>query len=344
MEIIDYRSDTLTQPTEAMRRALAEAEVGDDVFDEDPTVHRLQALAAEKTGKPAALFVPSGTMGNLVSLLTHCQRGDEIILGQRSHIFVNEVGGLAALGGIHPHPIANREDGTLDLNQIEAAIRKADVHFPPTRLICLENTHNYCGGYPLTAEYMAQVRELADRHGLGIHLDGARIFNAAVALGVEVPALTRDADTVMFSLSKGLSAPVGSLVCGSKEWVLQARKWRKMVGGGMRQAGVLAAAGIEALTHHPDRLTQDHQNAQTLAQGLRATPGIHIDCDRVHTNILFFKLDHPAMGAQALLDYLNGKGIRILQLADGVFRAVVHRHITAEMVATTLKTLREVLK
>ncbi|MGP0629330.1 low-specificity L-threonine aldolase [Nitrospina sp. 32_T5] len=344
MQIIDYRSDTLTHPTDAMRQAMANAEVGDDVFDEDPTVHRLQELAAEQTGKEAALFVPSGTMGNLVSLLTHCQRGDEIILGLRSHIFINEVGGLSALGGIHPHPVANRDDGTLDMGEVKAAIRKEDVHYPPTRLICLENTHNYCGGYPLTTDYMQEVRELADHNGLKIHLDGARLFNAAVALGVEAAALTRDADSVMFSLSKGLSAPSGSLICGPADWVVRARKWRKMVGGGMRQVGILAAAGLEALTHHTERLIEDHQNARELAQGLHKTPGIQINCDRVHTNILFFKLQHPDMGAEALERFLDDQGVRILHMGDGWFRAVVHRHITHDMVKTTLDILREVLK
>ncbi|MCF8720284.1 low-specificity L-threonine aldolase [Nitrospina gracilis] len=344
MQIIDYRSDTLTHPTDAMRRAAAEAEVGDDVFDEDPTVHRLQDMAAETTGKEAALFVPSGTMGNLVSLLTHCQRGDEIILGRRSHIFINEVGGPSALGGIHPHPVANRDDGTLDMQEVEAAIRKEDVHYPPTRLICLENTHNYCGGYPLTAEYMQEVRALADRHGLKVHLDGARLFNAAVALGVKASDLTRDADSVMFSLSKGLSAPVGSLICGPSDWIGRARKWRKMVGGGMRQAGVIAAAGLEALVHHPERLNEDHENAKKLALGLHETPGIRIDCDRVHTNILFFQLQHPDMGSEALLNYLDDRGVRILHMGAGWFRAVTHRHISGDMVAATLKIIREALK
>ena len=274
MQIIDLRSDTMTQPTEGMREAMAQAEVGDDVFNEDPTLHRLQDIAAEKLGMEAALFLPSGTMGNLVSLLTHCGRGDEIILGDRSHIFLNEVGGISALGGIHPHTVPNLDDGTIPLEALENAIRHNDVHYPSTRVICLENTQNYCFGSPLTPQYMDSVAELADKYGLKVHVDGARIFNASTALSFDVKELTRQADSVMFCLSKGLSAPVGSVICGTRDWVGKARKWRKMVGGGMRQAGHLAAAGIVALETLVDRLVEDHQNARVLAEGLKGLPGV----------------------------------------------------------------------
>ena len=246
--MIDLRSDTLTHPTQSMREAMATAEVGDDVFQEDPTVQKLETLSAEKMGKEAALFVPSGCMGNLISLLSHCGRGDEILLGDRSHISLYEVGGVAALGGVHPRPLPNNNDGTISIDLLEKGIRHSDIHCPPTRLICLENTHNFCQGSPITPDYMTEVREIANKFGLKIHLDGARIFNAAVALGVPVAKLTEKVDSVMFCLSKGLSAPVGSLVCGSSEFIVKARKARKMVGGGMRQVGHIAAAGLIAIT------------------------------------------------------------------------------------------------
>ena len=230
--MIDLRSDTFTQPTQSMRDAMATAEVGDDVFQEDPTVQKLEILAAEKTAKEAAVFVPSGTMGNLISVLSHCGRGDEILLGDRSHISLYEVGGVSALGGVHPRTLPNNEDGTISIELLEKGIRHLDIHSPPTRLICLENTHNFCQGSPLSPEYMRTVQDLAKKYGLKIHLDGARIFNAAVALKIPVSELTKKVDSVMFCLSKGLSAPVGSLVCGSSEFIEKARKIRKMVGGG----------------------------------------------------------------------------------------------------------------
>ena len=343
MTVIDLRSDTLTQPTAAMREAMAQAEVGDDVFDEDPTIHRLQDMAAEKLGLAAALYLPSGTMGNLVSLLTHCGRGDEIILGDRSHIFLNEVGGLSALGGIHPHTVPNRDDGTLPLEALENAIRQSDQHYPPTRLICLENTHNYCFGSPLTPQYMDSVAELAGKYRLRVHLDGARIFNASVALSVDVRELTRQADSVMFSLSKGLSAPVGSVIAGPRDWVAQARKWRKMLGGGIRQAGHLAAAGIVALETQIDRLQEDHQNARTLAQGLKQLPGIQIEPEKNPTNILFFQLDHPKVTPEDFLQQMESKGVKLLLMEGGLFRAVLNRMITPEHTESALAIAQEIL-
>ncbi len=343
MTIIDLRSDTMTQPTEAMREAMARAEVGDDVFNEDPTLHRLQDLAAEKLGMEAALYLPSGTMGNLVSLLTHCGRGDEIILGDRSHIFLNEVGGLSALGGIHPHTVPNRDDGTLPLDALEDAIRHSDLHYPPTRLICLENTQNYCFGSPLTPQYMDSVAELAGKYGLRVHLDGARIFNASVALSLDVRELTRQADSVMFSLSKGLSAPVGSVIAGPRDWLEQARKWRKMVGGGMRQAGHLAAAGIVALETQIERLQEDHQNTQTLAQGLKQLPGIQIEPEKNPTNILFFQLDHPKVTPEDFLERMESQGVKLLLMEGGLFRAVMNRMVTPEHTESALGIAQEIL-
>ena len=273
MTIIDLRSDTVTLPTPAMRQAMAEAELGDDVFGEDPTTIRLEQMAAERVGQEAAMLVPSGTMANLVCVLTHCGRGDEAILGDQCHTFVYEVGGIAALGGVHPHPVPNQPDGTLRLEDIERAIRSDNVHFPRSRLICLENTHNQCGGRVLRPGYMAEVVDLAHRRGLKVHLDGARVFNAAVALGVDVRELTAGMDSVSFCLSKGLSGPVGSLVCGPKEFVGQARRVRKMLGGGMRQCGVIAAAGIVALEQMVDRLAEDHALAQQARTGHRRGTG-----------------------------------------------------------------------
>jgi threonine aldolase len=343
MQIIDLRSDTMTQPSEAMRQAMAQAEVGDDVFNEDPTINKLQDLAADKLGKEAALFLPSGTMGNLVSLLTHCGRGDEIILGDRSHIFLNEVGGLSALGGIHSHPIPNQDDGTLPLEAILAAIRPTDLHYPPTRLICLENTHNYCNGSPLTPQYMDSVAEIAGKYNLRVHVDGARIFNASIALDIDPRELTRQADSVMFCLSKGLSAPVGSIIVGKQNWIEKARKWRKMLGGGMRQAGHLAAAGIVALETGINRLIEDHRNAKNLALGLQKLEGIIIEQEKPITNILFFKIAHPKVTPEIFLNKMDSNGVKLLIMEGGEFRAVLSRIVNQEDTEEVLKIAEKIL-
>ena len=339
--MIDLRSDTLTHPTQSMRDAMATAEVGDDVFQEDPTVQKLENLSAEKMGKEAALFVPSGCMGNLISLLSHCGRGDEILLGDRSHISLYEVGGVAALGGVHPRPLPNKNDGTISIDLLEKGIRHSDIHCPPTRLICLENTHNFCQGSPITPEYMTEVREIANKFGLKIHLDGARIFNAAVALGVPVAKLTEKVDSVMFCLSKGLSAPVGSLVCGSSEFIIKARKARKMVGGGMRQVGHIAAAGLIAINEQVDRLQEDHDNAKFLASQLSVLDGIEVDVTRIKTNIIFFKL--TGINGEVLLNQLEQNQIKILMTDADVFRAVLHREVSKEQVQTVVKTFQSIL-
>jgi len=341
---IDLRSDTLTQPTKTMRKAMAEAEVGDDVFSEDPTVNRLEKIAASRMGKEAAVFVPSGTMGNLISMLSHCSRGDEVILGDQSHIFLNEVGGISALGGIHPHIISNESDGTLNLETVEKKIRASDLHYPPTRVIALENTHNYCMGTPIKPEYMQQIGNLAKRYNLKIHVDGARIFNASVAMRVDVKDLVREVDSVMFCLSKGLSAPVGSLVCGNKKFIDEARKWRKMVGGGMRQSGHLAAAGIIALDELVNELKKDHSNAQALAQGLSMLRGIVLKPALIKTNIIFFSLEHPALSPEEYLKKLELQGIKMLMIEPGVFRAVLHREISEFQVEQVIRTSEELTK
>ena len=344
MNIIDLRSDTLTNPTKAMRKAMSEAEVGDDVFSEDPTVNQLEKIAAERMGKEAAIFVPSGTMGNLISILSHCERGDEVILGDQSHIFLNEVGGLSALGGIHPHIIKNEPDGTLDLKTIEQKIRTSDIHYPPTRLITLENTHNYCMGSPISPEYMRQVGNLSQKYNLKIHIDGARIFNAAIALKLDVKDLLCEADSVMFCLSKGLSAPVGSIVCGSKNFIHKTRKWRKMVGGGMRQSGHLAAAGIIALNDLTERLKEDHFNAQKLAQGLARLKRIVLKPELIKTNIIFFSLEHSNIKPETFLENLEAQGIKILMIHEGVFRIVLHREISETQVELVIKAMKEITK
>jgi len=327
-----------------MREAMYRAEVGDDVYGEDPTVNRLEAMSAERMGKEAALYVASGTMGNLVSLLTHCNRGDEVILGHMAHTFLYEVGGIAALGGIHPHTVPNQPDGTLDLADIEEAIRADNIHFPRTRLICLENTHNRCGGAALSPEYTASVCALARRYGLAVHLDGARIFNAAIALGVDAKELTKDVDSVLFCLSKGLSAPVGSVVCGSKDFIAEARRNRKIVGGGMRQAGIIAAAGVVALEQMVDRLADDHANACRLAEGLAETPELFVDLDRVQTNIVIFELRSDRLTSAEFVEKLGEKGVKLLAISGRRLRAVTHYGIEGEDIEAALAIIHQVME
>ncbi|NLH40965.1 MAG: low-specificity L-threonine aldolase [Planctomycetes bacterium] len=344
MHVVDLRSDTVTLPSDEMREAMAQAELGDDVFGEDPTVNRLERMAAERVGKEAGLFVASGTMGNLTSILTHCRRGEEVILGDQSHTFIYEGGGIAALGGIHPHTIPNQPDGTLRLEDIEAAIRPDNVHFPRTRLICLENTHNRCCGVPLTPQYTGAVADLARRRGLGIHLDGARLFNAAVALGVNVKELAASVDSLSICLSKGLAAPVGSVICGSKAFIAEARRVRKVLGGGMRQAGVLAAAGIVALEKMVDRLREDHDNARRLAEGIAGIEGLAIDPANVHTDIVYFDVVGTGLAADTLIKRLSDRGVRMLSVGPKRIRAVTHYGITADDIERTIGVLEEVAK
>jgi len=343
MKIIDLRSDTVTLPTPTMREALYHAELGDDVFGEDPSTNRLEKMAADQMGKEAALLVPSGTMGNLICVLTHCARGEEVILGDKSHTFLNEAGGVSALGGIQPHTVPNQPDGTMRLEDIEAAIRGDNIHFPRTRLICLENTHNRCNGSPLTAVYIDSVAALAKRHGLLVHLDGARIFNAAVALGVSVTELTKSVDSLIFCLSKGLSAPIGSVVCGSREFIAEALRTRKVLGGGMRQTGVIAAAGTIALEQMVDRLTEDHMNARRLAEGIAQIPGLSIDPARIKTNIIFFDLVNDRLTADEFIKQLGQKGIRLLPTGPSRFRMVTHYGINSEDIDAALVALGEVM-
>lgn len=344
MQIIDLRSDTITRPTPSMRQAMASADVGDDVFGEDPTVNRLEEMAAERMQKEAALFVASGTMANIVSQMAHCGRGDEMIIGDQAHIFFYEQGGSAALGGIHPRTIRTEPDGTLSLEDIEASIRPDNVHFPITRLIALENTHNRCNGSPLRPEYMEAVSALARRFQLKIHVDGARIFNAATALNTTASDLVTVADSVSFCLSKGLAAPVGSLVCGSKIFIAKARRVRKVLGGGMRQAGVLAAAGIVALTEMVDRLSEDHENAKVLCMGLSQIKGLRVDPERVFTNIVYIDITRSGLTESELAGRLETEGVRLIPVGPKRLRAVTHYHITKEDVNETLKIVSKVMR
>ena len=331
---IDLRSDTVTLPTPEMRQAMATAAVGDDVFGEDPTVNELEALAARMTGKEAALFVSSGTMGNLGALLAHCGRGQEVILGDESHIYHYENGSASALGGMVMHPVPTNADGTLPLEAIEKAIHLPShnyhfYHWAPPGVICLENTHNRCGGAILPPSYFAEVAALASAHGLPIHLDGARLFNAAVASGRPVTDWTQHVSSVQLCLSKGLAAPVGSMICGSAAFVDRARRMRKILGGGMRQAGVIAAPGIVALTTMVDRLAEDHANAKILAEGVARLPGVSLDLATVHTNIVVFKM--PSVAAAEALQAAAGKaGLQISDFGGGRLRMVTHYGITAD--------------
>jgi threonine aldolase len=345
VDIIDMRSDTVTRPTPHMRAAMAAAEVGDDVYGEDPTINRLQEMAAERMGKEAGLFVPSGTMGNLAAVLAHCGRGDEVILGNLGHTFLFEGGGIAALGGVHPFVLPTQPDGTLTLDDIRAAIRGDDPHYPVSRLVTLENTHNRCGGVPLTPLYMDQIGQLAQETGLKVHLDGARIFNAAVALGVPAARLAAAADSVTFCLSKGLCAPVGSVLCGSRDFIYKARRIRKQLGGGMRQAGVLAAAGIVALEEMVDRLDEDHCRARNLARGLSNIPGLAVKHEMPPTNMVFAALDERAdLSAQQVVQQLLAQGVKVGAVGPRRFRLVTHYWIDDEGVDRAIQAFQQVLK
>jgi len=342
--IIDLRSDTVTHPTPAMREAMYRAEVGDDVMGEDPTVNRLQEMAAERMGKEAALFVASGTMGNLICILAQCGRGDEVIMGDKAHTFLFEAGGPSVLGGVHVRTVRNRDDGTLDPAEVEAAVRADNVHFPRSRLVVLENTHNRCGGAVLARAQMDPIVAVARKHNLNAHLDGARIFNAAVALGVDARTLAEPFDTVSFCLSKGLSAPVGSLVCGTREFVREATRLRKVLGGGMRQAGIIAAAGIVALEQMVDRLADDHANARRLAEGLAEMGVFDIRLDRVQSNILIFGLATQRFTPQQLVARCAQDGLKFQAIEGGQFRMVTHYGIEREDIDRTLRILTDAIR
>ena len=345
MDYIDLRSDTVTKPTPEMREAMAKAAVGDDVYGDDPTINQLQELAATKLGKEAGLFVPSGTMGNLAGILAHCNRGDEVIMGQHAHTFLHEGGGISTLGGVHSCQIPEQLDGSLALNDIEAAIRADDEHEPITRLIEIENTQNACGGVFQSPAYIQQLADFAHERGLILHMDGARVFNAAAAQGLDVSQLTSPVDSVTFCLSKGLGAPVGSVLCGSADFIKKARRIRKHLGGGMRQAGIIAAAGIIALNSMVDRLVEDHVRARYMAEGLSEVPGIILKPGTPATNMLYFDLDSTVkLSTQQIENKLKERGILTSASGPRRFRLVTHLWIKDSDVDATVAAFREVLQ
>ena len=348
-DIVDLRSDTLTLPTPEMRDAMARAEVGDDVWEEDPTVKRFEAMAAERLGKAAGLFVTSGTMGNLVSVVSQAQAGQEVVLDLDSHIFNNEVAGASVVGNVQMRPVKTAR-GFLTPDQVREALRPANIHIPPTGLVCIENTHNRHGGTCCTPEEISAVAAVAHRAGVPVHLDGARLFNAAVALKRPARDFVRDIDSVTFCVSKGLAAPVGSVICGSSEVVARARRVRKMLGGGMRQAGVIAAAGIVALERMVDRLAEDHANARALAEGVARLPGLSIDLASVQTNIVIFGVERggtPEASAAATAELVAGcaaRKVKIHAIGPSSVRCVTHKDIDAEDIARTLDAFAEITR
>lgn len=351
VQVVDLRSDTVTKPTHEMRVAMMEAVVGDDVFQEDPTVNELEKKAATMFGKEHALFVTSGTMGNLISVMVHCsRRGDEILTGDMSHISVYEQGGVASLGGVHPRTVKTLLDGTLDLQDLESKIRPDDVHAPCTRLVCIENTHNLRGGRVLKLSYMKNLIEVTNKHNLKLHIDGARIFNAAAALNVPVASLVEGADSVSCCLSKGLGAPVGSVIVGNCDFISKARRLRKALGGGTRQSGVLAAPGIIALERMSQRLLIDHDNAKRLALGISSMKslGLQVDLDTVETNMVYFTVCHPNLNASQLVEKLDtcedDIRVRILVVEGNTVRGVTHHQVTSEGIDLCLKKLKLILE
>ena len=337
----DFRSDTVTKPTDKMRRAMAEAEVGDDVLGDDPTVQRLEALAAEKMGKEAGLYVPSGTMGNSIAVKAWTRELEEVIVEARAHIYNMESTHMTFISRVTPRPLTSRR-GAMDPDDIERNIRKPNVHLPRTSLICVENTHNNWSGAVLPHENLQAVRAIADRHGLKVHMDGARIFNASTASGISVKDYARLADSVMFCLSKGLSAPVGSMLVGSQDFIDYGRRIRKALGGGMRQVGVLAAAGIVALTEMVDRLKEDHQRAKRLAAGVAGLPGVDLEAPSIETNIIIFNFTHPRLSVAEFLAELKDRGILALALTGGI-RLVTHKDVDDQDVDRAIAAFREIL-
>jgi len=347
-DIVDLRSDTLTLPTPEMRDAMARAEVGDDVWEEDPTVKRFEAMAAERLGKAAGLFVTSGTMGNLVSVVSQAQAGQEVVLDLDSHIFNNEVAGASVVGNVQMRPVKTAR-GFLTPDQVREALRPANIHNPPTGLVCIENTHNRHGGTCCTPEEISAVAAVAHGAGVPVHLDGARLFNAAVALKRSARDFVRDVDSVTFCVSEGLAAPVGSVICGSREVVARARRVRKMLGGGMRQAGVIAAAGLVALERMVDRLAEDHTNARVLAEGVARLPGLSVDLASVQTNIVIFGVERGAAAASAaataeLVAGSAARKVKIHAIGPTSIRCVTHKDIDAEDIARTLDAFAEITR
>ena len=343
MKTIDLRSDTVTLPTLEMIEAINMASLGDDVYEQDPETIKLERLAAQLMGKEAALLVSSGTMGNLISCLIHAPRGTEAILGHKSHIFLYESGGISAYGGIHSHQLKNNYNGTIDINMIKDAIRINDVHFPSTSLICLENTHNKCYGYPLEVDYINSVCDVAHENNVKVHMDGARLFNASVALDVPPDIITKNVDSVTFCLSKGLASPIGSVICGSVDFISEARRVRKSIGGGMRQTGVISAPGIVSLNNMVSRLKDDHRHAMQLANGIQKFPGIELNTDNVPTNLIFFNFNHPKMSSADLVDAMQSEGILFSDYNGKHCRLVTHHGVLDEDVEKVIDVFNKLL-
>lgn len=345
MNSIDFRSDTVSWPTADMRAAMAAAPVGDDVYGEDPTVNQLEALAAQRVGKEAALFVSSGTMGNLIAVLSHAKRGEAALIGADAHIYQAEAGGMAALGGVFPFVLPTDKYGRLSLSDVEASIWPEDEHYARLRLVLLENSYGSRSGYPLPPDYFASILAITQPHRLAVHLDGARLFNTAVALNLDPKQITQYVDTVTFCLSKGLCAPVGSVLCGSADFIKEARRIRKLLGGGTRQAGVLAAAGLIALTQMVERLADDHAHARQMAEGLAQIPGVELDLDVVKTNMVFFKLaaDHPVSAETYIQQLQTRANIRLGMIDAHHLRAVTHYWIGPAEVDRFLQTSQAIL-
>jgi threonine aldolase len=348
-DIVDLRSDTLTLPTPEMREAMARAEVGDDVWGEDPTVTRLEAMSAERLGKEAGLFVTSGTMGNVVSVVSHTQAGQEVVLDLDSHIYNYEVAGAVVIGSVQMRPVKTAR-GFLTPEQVREAIRPENIHLPPTGLVCVENTHNRHGGTCITPEEVSAIAAVAHAASVPVHLDGARLFNAAVALKRDVRELVRDVDSVTFCLSKGLAAPVGSVICGSAPFIARDRRVRKMLGGGMRQAGIIAAAGIVSLERMVNRLAEDHANARTLAEGIARLPGLRVDLASVQTNIVIFGVERAGdavASAAATTDLVKGcaaRKVKIHAIGPTSIRCVTHKDVDAEDIGRTLEAFAEITR
>ena len=343
MEIIDFRSDTLTKPTDEMRQLMYTAEVGDDVYGEDPMVRELEETAAGLVGHEAALFVTSGTQGNQLALLTHCRAGEEAIVGEMSHIYLYEGAAPAALGGIQLRPV-QEEAGSLVLDAVRRAIRADDIHEPRTSVICVENTHNKAGGRVVPLSRMQELYDLAHSRGIAVHMDGARLFNASVASGTPVSEYGRYTDSIQFCLSKGLSAPIGSILTGSKAFIAEARRWRKRLGGGLRQVGVIAAPGLYALRHMTERLAEDHARAQKLARLLNELPGLTVEVEAVETNIVMCDVSGTQMGEEEFQRLLLENGIKASRFGENVLRFVTHRHITDEAVEQAAQRIAALLR
>lgn len=340
--MIDLRSDTVTKPTEMMRRAMMEADVGDDVYGEDPTVNRLEEKAAELLGKEAALFVTSGTQGNQIAVLTHCRPGQEVIMEAESHLFYYEGAAMSAFAGIQPRTIKGIR-GAMDPSEVKSAIRAEDIHFPETGLICLENTHNRAGGAIVPLENMTKIYDVARAHHVPVHLDGARLFNAAVASGISVKDYASQTDSVQICLSKGLGAPIGSIIAGSKEFIRKARKWRKRLGGGLRQVGVIAGPGLIALTDMVDRLEEDHRHAKKLAEGLGQIHSLTIE-NQVDTNIVLVNVEATGMLSDKFLEQLKKEGILAVGFGPQTVRLTTHYGVNEKQIETVIQRVQQILQ